>query len=103
MSLLFTGFIAVSLLLFLKTFTTLQLNTELLTKSGVVPAFLFMVPPTQGMLAAILSLYVQFWAWGNLMDTIRVLAILVFPFLFAARMGLAAVAKARAEATKKAS
>jgi multisubunit Na+/H+ antiporter MnhG subunit len=60
-----------------------------------------MVTAIQGMLVTVIGVYVHFWIWGNLMGTIKILAVLFIPSLFAARMGLSAVAYARAETKKK--
>ena len=98
MSLLFTGLVLAATLLFFLRLSGLNLNTHLFSRAGALSSTLLL-----GALATLVGLDVYFWVWGNLIGTVRALVILVFPVLFVARMGLAAVAKARAEAKTKAS
>lgn len=98
MSLLFTGLVLVATLLFFQRLSGLKLNASLLPRAGVLPSVLLIAA-----LGTLIALDVYFWVWGNLIGTVRALVVLVFPVLFVARMGLAAVAKARAESKTKAS
>lgn len=98
MSLLFTGLIVVATLVFFQRVAVLKLNASLLVKAGVVPSLLLL-----GALGGLVALDIYFWVWGNLINTIRVLVIVAIPVLFVARLGLAAVAKARAESIAKSS
>ena len=76
LSLGFTSLVVFSLLAFLVSLFKLKLNSELIKKVGVLSSFLFF-----GVILSTLGLYVWFWAQGNLLDTLKVLALMTLPAL----------------------